>query len=531
MNKIIIYIISIFFIAISTSCSEDFLDQAPSDRPSEEVLFNSLGGAQVALNGIYSLQNYYYGEGTRGILAPDIMGEDCLVVSTNNYERYIGFYRYIFPTTSTTAYNFWRFSYRTIENCNVFLKNIDKITGEAADKNSLKSQALALRAFSYFNLVRWFGETAYTVDKNGRGVPINTTVNSLDGYNIPRSSVDKVYTQILSDLSDAEKFAKSFKYKGYIDSQAISAIQARVYLTMGDWEKASKYASKASSGFDLMDENTYLSGFNSTSSEVIWEQRFVDSKVNTFLSLPSFTYTSEDIIYNDVNKDGVINFKDVNQTTKGKNFVFGYNSLRVTRNFINKFANSDFRKKMFPVALTPQGDTIKDSDGKIIYAQWFTKNGSLTTKYKSAKSEALGTGDFPRIRASEMYLIKAEAEANLGNETAAQEALFKVQSRADTKAVKSNKNGSALLSEIYLERRKELFYEGHRFFDLKRLDQDLDRSKSSEEQWSNFTSINEPDKHKIRKNSISKRFCLPIPQDEINANSALEEKDQNEVYK
>jgi hypothetical protein len=541
MKNIIKSFIVLALLLNLSACSEDFLEQSPSDRPTEEVLFNSLEGAEIHLTGIYSIQNYYYGEGTRGILGPDVMGDDALVVSSNNYGRYVDFYKQNFSLTSSTAYNFYRYSYRTIANCNTFLSNIDNIVGDDIKKKDLKAQALTLRAFSYFNLVRWFGETAYTDNPKGRGVPIVTTVNSLDGYNIGRSTVGEVYAQILTDLTEAEKGAQSASYKGKIDASAVAAIQARVYLTMGEWANASKYAKKAYKGFTLMGEEEYLSGFNATSAETIWEQRFVDSKTNTFLSIPSFTYASGDITYTDTKGlkepdadgkfgDGVVDYKDLDQQTPGEAFLEGYSSLRVTRDFINLFADTDLRKKMFPRSVDPKGNVILNKDGEIAYAQFYTADGYLTTKYKNANPTGLGTGDFPRIRAAEMYLIEAEAEAKLGHDGDAQEALFVVQSRADKTVTKSASKGQTLLDEIYLERRKELFFEGHRFFDLKRLDMDLDRS-ISEDHWSDFTAIGQSNKNVIRKNSVSHRFCLPIPQKEIDANEALTEDDQNEAYK
>lgn len=518
-------------IIFMSSCSEDFLEQTPSDRPSEEVLFSSLDGAKIHLIGIYSLQNYYYGEGTRGIIAPDVMGEDAMVVSSRNYSRYINFYNFNFSTTDSRPYNFWRYSYRTISNCNLFLEQIDLIEGDEALKNDYKAQAYALRAFSYFNLVRWFGETAYTDDPNGRGIIINNTVNALDGYNIERSSVKAAYDQIVADLSEAEKTAQpNPSYKGFIDASAVAAIQARVYLTMGDWSNASKYAKKAYAGFTLIDESTYLSGFNNVSSEDIWSQKFDDSDVNTYLSIPSFTYTSSDITYGDTNEDGVVDIKDVYIGKRGAEFVFGYNSIRVSRVLIDLFEDTDFRKKMFPLNLDPDGNTILELDGTNSHARYTTSDGHLNTKWQSRTD--LGTGDYSRIRASEMYLIEAEAEARLNNDDAAQAALLKIQQRADASVTAVTETGDALIDAILLERRKELFLEGHRFFDIKRLDIDLDRTASASDHWSDFTQIDEPSANVIRKNSVSKRFCLPIPQDEIDANEALTtQNDQNEVYK
>ncbi len=534
--KNIRYIILLFVFAFS-ACSEDFLEQTPSNRPSEAVLFSTLEGAKVHLIGIYRLQNYYYGEGTRGVIAPDVMGDDCLVISANNYDRYEEFYNYSFLTDDPSPYNFWRFSYRTISNCNLFLEQLEQLEGEETEKADLMAQAYALRAFSYFNLIRWFGETAYTDDPSGRGVIINTSVNDLDGYNIPRSTVGEVYDLIISDLEKAEAGAlPNEDYKGFIDASAVAALQARVYLTMGEWQQASAYAKKAYKGFTLIDESTYLSGFNNVSSEDIWSQKFDDSNVNTYLSIPSFTYTSGDITYEDTNKDGVVNKNDITLKVKGAAFTFGYNSIRVTRALINLFADTDFRKKMFSINIDPDGNPILDDTNNKTYAQYHTSEGHLTTKWQSRSS--LGTGDFSRIRASEMYLIEAEAEARLGNFAEAQAALLTIQQRADKTVTEVTETGQALIDAILLERRKELFLEGHRFFDLKRLDLALDRTatktlisgKEAPEHWSNFTSLGLPNSFVIEKNSVSKRFCLPIPQDEIDSNSALTIKDQNSEY-
>lgn len=87
--------------------------------------------------------------------------------------------------------------------------------------------------------------------------------------------------------------------------------------------------------------------------------------------------------------------------------------------------------------------------------------------------------------------------------------------------------------EIRDERRKELVFEGHRFYDLKRWDIDLNRSGGSADHWSNFSTLGSGSngEYIILKNSVSKRFCLPIPQSEINANLSMTIADQNSVYR
>ena len=521
-----------------TGCKKEFLDKESTDRPSEEQLFNSLSSLQTTVNGLYSLSNDAYGEGTRGILAPDVMGEDALVVSSGNYGRYVGFYNYNITVTSSWPGNFWRVSYRIISNCNNILANIDAVPVSDADLSrveDIKGQVYALRAFAYFNLVRWFGETAYTDDPEGRGVPISIQLEAdFDSYNLPRASVREVYEQIILDIEKAETLVSQNSYKGYLDIYGVQAIAARVYLTMGDWQKAKENADNViSGGFSLMGESEYLSGFNATNGEAIWEQRFADNATNVFLSIPSFTYTFGNAIVTDGDGNGVIDANDIANGDFSDDpaypSVFGYNTLRVTKNFINLFSDNDYRKKQFAAYVSETDNSLINTSNGFPYRQQGI--GYLTVKYQSAS--ALGTGNPPRIRLSEIYLIKAEAEFELGNNGGAADALFQVQQRNSDIVAASTNSGEALMTEIRDERRRELIFEGHRFFDLKRWDLELSRTSSQEDHWSDFSSLGSGviDNNTLAKNSESKRFCLPIPQDEINANTALSTADQNTVYR
>src|SRR6185436_8400710 len=89
----------------------------------------------------------------------------------------------------------------------------------------------------------------------------------------------------------------------------------------------------------------------------------------------------------------------------------------------------------------------------------------------------LSIGDVPLMRASEMFLIEAEARANMGNSAAAAAALYELAKKRNSAYTLSTATGSALLKEIYLQRRIELWGEGFRFYDLKRLNLPLDRSR------------------------------------------------------
>jgi hypothetical protein len=100
----------------------------------------------------------------------------------------------------------------------------------------------------------------------------------------------------------------------------------------------------------------------------------------------------------------------------------------------------------------------------------------MQRKFKVQNTQ-LSIGDVPLMRASEMYLIEAEARAHMGNSGSAAATLYELVKRRNSAYVLSTATGSALLDEILFQRRIELWGEGFRFYDLKRLNLPLDRSR------------------------------------------------------
>jgi hypothetical protein len=99
----------------------------------------------------------------------------------------------------------------------------------------------------------------------------------------------------------------------------------------------------------------------------------------------------------------------------------------------------------------------------------------MNRKFRVANT-ALSIGDVPLMRASEMFLIEAEAQARNGQDAPARQALFTLAKQRDPNYVISGNSGQALINEIMIQRRVELWGEGFRFYDLKRLNEPLDRT-------------------------------------------------------
>jgi tetratricopeptide (TPR) repeat protein len=279
-----------------------------------------------------------------------------------------------------------------------------------------------------------------------------------------------VYNQIVADLLSAIGLLEKHTDKGFFDKQAAQAVLARAYLDMQEWEKARDMAKAAYDELKLMTINEMYSGFNTRNSETIFTVAYTPEDNNVYMSIPSFYWP-----------------------------VAGYSSLRANDVFVNSFNSLDARKAFF----------LKEPD--------IDPNRYLILKF--AHNYSVGNAERISIRASEMYLIEAECEAELGNYSKAQDALNKIQDRSMPGINKSTATGQALLDEILLERRKELFGEGFRWNDIKRRNQPFKREG---DHWVTFEF--EPD------NADYYHFTFPIPQSEIDANSKISEEDQNSGY-
>lgn len=467
INKAIVALL-VATLALS-SCKKEFLEVTPSDAISNTEAFTSPEKVAAAMTGLYDLiSNSGYTNNI--ILNMDVKGEDVLVNSVNNYNRFIGGYQYIETVNSTELSVHWQYSYKIITNCNQLIENIPAAPIDEALKTKNTAEARALRAMAHFNLVREFGAKPYTVDPNALGVPVVEA--SIGPNDVPpaRNTVAEVYTSIIGDLVSAEanfpEVSGNSQYR--INKNVIQGFLARVYLTMGDYANASKYAKLARTGYTLSSASALLAGFSDPTSEWMWSLNTRSDDNNGFLQVQSFYDPYDD----------------------------GYSSFRASKEFFDTFAATDIRKNQF---------RVPDSRGEDLT----TGNYIISSnRYFISKFIFRGAWDNDQLmmRASEMVLIEAEAEARLGNEVAAKAALLLIQQRAIPTSILSLNTGTALIQEILLERRKELFGEGHRYYDILRTKQTLDRS-ASVSAWSKLVIA-----------SGDKRFALPIPQAELDTN-------------
>ncbi len=456
-----------------SSCKKDFLDVSPTESISNTEAFTSEAKLQAAMTGIYDLiTNNIYTYNI--ILNSEAKGEDVFPNSTGNYNRFVNGYQYIETVNNVELERHWSQGYKIIANCNQLIENAPNAPVADAVKNRFIAEATAIRAYVHFQLVQEFGEKTFALDPEALGVPVvEKSIGPSDEFPA-RDKVKDVYASILKDLAFAESnFPATEKDVYRINLNSIKAIEARVYLSMENWAKASEYAKAASAGYTLGSASSLLEGFRAPTSEWIFGLRSTADDNDFYLEVQSF-------------------FDPYDR---------GYSSFRVTEEFFNSFTDADFRKNQFRIPDNVGGDPTTGE-----YA--LVGDGYLTSKFVFDGS---GGNDQLLIRASEMVLTEAEAEARMGgaNEAAAKNALLLIQKRANPAAVLSSNSGNALVQEILLERRKELFGEGQRYYDILRTKQSLNRAGSASH-WSLLTIP-----------AGDKRFALPIPQAEINANPKI----------
>jgi starch-binding outer membrane protein, SusD/RagB family len=466
-----------FLLVISTflgGCKKDFLEEPkPASSLASTDVFASEEGVRSYFNGIYRRMRIQYGTtfDVFGIahvnLAREVKGLD--VVLPAGAGAWFGFdYTHDNREPIFRRVNFtWSFFYDFVNQSNNVIEGVtNSTTLPDAAKARLTAEARAIRAWCYFELIREFGH-AYSENPNGPGVPIYTTPTTASTKGNPRASIAEVYALIVDDLEFALlNIPTTRQLKDVFNKDIVQGLRARVYLEMGNWQKA-KEAAQAAKAFAPLNAANWNTPFTSIDkSEVIWG--FPQSADQTiFYGTPSayWGYTGTVI-----------------------------SGFFMDSTFVNNFSGTDIRKSTFV------------NTGLTDFRRWVSKKFGTTTNF---------TDHFIMMRVAEMWLIEAETKARLG-EADAGDILYTLQKNRDPNAVVSGNTGQALIDEILYERRKELYGEiGVGFLDIKRLGLPLIRS------------VGHPVLYRFNFPANSNLFTLKIPQAEIDANESLTEADQN----
>ena len=486
--KNIVYYIAIATVLLFASCASE-LDTEPSgSQVSDEQLAELIKeNADLVLAPMMQGAVNYMHTGNRQAttndrgfmvwnLGMDLQGNDMVLTKLTNWFADEYMFESIRAQTNAYTADRWYCYYKIVYQSNQILDLIpDDVTGKAL---VYKAQALTYRAMAYYYLMCVYQDDYMHGGKDKAGVPLYLTVEGAKG----RTPSTEVYSTITTDLQNAIAL---FEQEGYdpksstadIDQTVANMVLARVALTTGDYTTAANAAGAViSAGYSLMNEEQYTtSGFQSTSlPETIWGYTWAAS---TSLGNRSFASFMSITAVDNANNKGIY--------------------MAIDDQLYNQIAATDYRKKNFNATETTVGD--------------FTYPAYSNVKFNTPTYEA----DEIYMRLSEAYLLKAEAEARGGNSSAAQQTLYDLVSKRDSGYAKSSNTGEALLKEIFLQSRIELWGEGHEFFTNKRFNVGVDRTASS-----NHT-------HKLVK-AAGKEFTYQIPLSiELNSNPYINAADQN----
>jgi hypothetical protein len=481
---------------LGSGCKKEYLNTEPTESVDSGIIFTTTSNADAALNGIYrfmfertntTTSNAQGKPGVTGILlGVDFMGEDlgqagATWFTSTGEGNYVGART---DNSGTTLY-YYRTFFVMIGNANHIIDNIDNASGSDADKARIKAEALTLRAYAYSYLVQFYGKRYDAAAKPNTQPAVPMPLSGKD-TKMPRVSVEEVYGQIIKDLDAAIALNSSTRVnKSHANIWVAKGLRARVALTMQDYPNAVKFAKEVIDGnqFPLMDQAAYQTGFNNAPglSEVMWASMPTLDQGDTFGS-----YFGQ-IAYN-----------------ANTSYQRG-NPKRINSALYAKIPATDVRKKMWEPTPTAANFPLPTTA--------FTRQPFMSRKFATKDAAGPSLGDVSLLRASEMYLILAEAAANTGQATVAQDALFALTSKRDLSAVKSSSTGNVLLDEIDVNRRVELWGEGFRYLDLKRKNLPLDRRAVP-----NYVSGSVAEVMQIPAGDPRWQFFIPISEMQSNPN-------------
>lgn len=455
MKRKLIYII-VLIVSLTTIWSCDFDTNIYTAIDMDDA-FGSAQDIENALNGAYRNVGYYPYRGNRVVAIGD-MASDISVASASSGHM-VSINMWTVNETTGDLLDVWYYAYKVIDqsargiNGALELLASDNLPdGDDARLESALSQFYALKALAHFDLVNLFGLPYKAGGGNSQpGIVVVDNEPIEEFQQVSRSSVEETYTQILKDIENAKKYAGvNNPNQYYFNEAAVYALSARVNLYMHKFDDAIEAAEKA---IELRNSN----GVNDADYVTMWRDLAI---------------TGEDIFT-------LKKSEDDNLSANSLNTLYGSYSGSV----------SEFTKTIFGA------DDIR---AELIYEH--PEHGKNHPGKYDGLETAAAVANVPVFRLSEMYLIIAEAEAELGVDLDnAREALLYTAKRnkditsvADLPATQAD-----LIKFIADERVREFFVEGHRFYDLRRTGATANIAGDA-----NFVAAN---------------FVYPIPSEEINS--------------
>jgi len=451
---------SILFLGIG--CSEDFLEKEPSEFLTQqqitEAAENNPAVLAGTLAGIYSLQ---FQTGTGGTTSQTDFGQkgydiysDMLASDVALSQSSFGWYRAAITEfqaprdfTQNENYQPWRYYYRIIRSANVVIASAggNDAVPEIEENRFILGQAKALRAHSYFYLTQFF-QSSYDPSE-----PILPFYDSPDDQNGPKVTAGEIYDFIESDLNSAISLLDGFSRsaKNEVNQDVARGILAYALAAQMEWEGVKELTDQVinSGNYPIM-----------TNEEIVYIDDTDDGTDNgsgggfNDVNTPGWMWGVDITVDNGI---GLVSWWGQMDYFSYSYAAFGDNKA-IDAGLYAEISDDDIRKRQF-----------LQNSASANYLQPLNKFYDAARVFQGASRTV--TADYIYMRVAEMYLLNAEAAANLGMEAAAKNSLRAIlDMRLDDTSYLDGLSGQSLIDEIYLQTRIELWGEGKSYLALKR---------------------------------------------------------------
>ena len=503
--------------ALLSSCSSDYLDLAPTTTITNAA-FTTTDACEAAVNGV--AQTMYFPKNVSGeggypcgnAGEPSVMTLYGDAMGMDYFSNHVGIFQggsFIrMEQFSNSRYgmnsNPWGLYYSIIGSVNRVLAMLDGAEESTpGHRELLRAELLTFRAHAYFRLLQVYGPR-WQDSNNGENkcIVIRTTAS---GEPTPLRSMNEVLEFIYNDLNTA---ITSFQAENTRDlpRQNMSmpdihvayGVYARTALLQQDWAKAEEMATKAREGYEIMTGAQWCSGFITAdnNNDYMWTNTNNLDDKRSNISWGAYNACNGYFgIYNQIN-NGAISIDLIRQLDP--------KDIRRTRFFVpgNNYGNAQLANEenwysqkyvnMETMNMYDMGNNRRWSQALVAYCEKLTPAApSWATSVTTAYTDLTGNGktpyitygahlkffvangsdqmnQFPWMRSTEMLLIQAEAAYMQGKTADAQKYITELCKQRIDGYTTCNLTGEALLNEIRVQRRIELWGEGSTFFDLKR---------------------------------------------------------------
>lgn len=506
------------FMPAMVSCSSDYLDEAPRTAISNETVNASEEGAEAAITGLARQLQRQFGDLKNGNLNAsgetffanlygEGLGADANIGEITNYANSACNPDMLRSLTGWWASWMYEYCFSIIRSANSIIANLPE-EGLSDTQNWLKACALTMRSHCYFRLMQVYGPR-WEDSQNGQVYSLVMRLNPGEPNEHPLNTANEVYDQMYSDLLTAiDCFGKTTKERGenlyYPDKSVAQGTLARLAMLKNDYATAQKMAHDARASYKIMSPKEYLGGFSTTNKEWMWAPAMDPLGIYYWGFGPHYACNGHYVKswgYS-CSMDYSL-YHHLKVTDVRAKLYFGPLVVQMEPEMAAKYGitESDFFDKSITtqtklgVSITGTGAkptgkklamwnfikeygttfySLRPVDIKGIYLT-NTKGISMGVQYKFQGLDDGYTSCWPPyMRAAEMLLTEAEAAYHNGDQSTAISCLNELMAQRD-ETYNFSGNGQALLDEIKIQRRIELWGEGFNWFDFKRWNETMHR--------------------------------------------------------